>query len=108
MKDSEILRLGKMLQPVFPELNDIKLMKGSSSYTINKYKIYICLRDRKTNVIYTDNMLVYVILHELAHTLCDEIGHTKKFIYIFKNLLHRAIRYNLYDPDIPTVKNYCS
>lgn len=105
--DYEIVRLKNKLLPVFPELNDVKLMKGQSSYTINKYKIYICLRDKNTRIIYDDNMLVYVILHELAHTKCPEIGHTEMFKKIFFDFLERAENYGLYDPSLPRHANYC-
>ena len=39
-----------------------------------KQKVYLCLKD-ENNEYYNDNMLIYVALHELAHVLCDEIGH---------------------------------
>ena len=107
MEDYEIIRLRTKLLPSFPELAKVKLMKGSSSYTINKYKVFICLRDKKTNSMYDDNMLIYVILHELAHTLCNEIGHTEKFKEIFFSLLQRAENHGLYQPDLPRPLDYC-
>lgn len=106
-EDDDISRLRDMLIPVFPELNKVKLMKGNSSYTINKYRVFICLRDKKTKTIYDDNMLVYVILHELAHVECPEIGHTELFKQIFFSLLDRAEAHDLYDPSLPKPKNYC-
>ena len=45
----------------------------------------MCLKD-KNGKYYDDNMLNYVALHELAHVLCDEIGHTDKFYAIFDEL----------------------
>ena len=39
---------------------------------------------------YTDNTLIYVILHEVAHVLCDEIGHTEKFQNIHQELIDKA------------------
>lgn len=107
VEDVDISRLREKLTPVFPELKKLKLMKGNSSYIINKYRVFICLRDKKTNVLYDDNMLVYVILHELAHAKCHEIGHTKLFKQIFFNLLDRAETYGLYDPSLPRPNDYC-
>jgi Zn-dependent peptidase ImmA (M78 family) len=106
-QDDTIIRLKAKLLPIFPELLSTKLMRGTSSYTINKHKIFICLKDKQTKQIYDDNMLVYVILHELAHVMCDEIGHTEKFQKIFNNLLLRAVRNGLWDPTIPRIENYC-
>lgn len=106
-EDVDISRLREKLVPVFPELNKVKMMRGNSSYTINKYRVFICLRDKKTNVIYDDNMLVYVILHELAHAECPEIGHTELFKKIFFNLLDRAEAHGLYDPSLPRPNDYC-
>ena len=52
-------------------------------------------------------MLVYVGLHELAHVLCDEIGHTDKFYAIFDKLMDKAEEIGVYDRNIPVVDNYC-
>jgi predicted metal-dependent hydrolase len=103
--DGEIIRLKNKLVSVFPELKNVKLMKGDSSYTINKKKIYLCTEHNGDK--YDDNMLTYVILHELAHTLCPEIGHNEKFQKIFQILLNRAERHRLFNPHLPRVENYC-
>lgn len=104
-RDPRIVELKTKMLGTFPELNNAKIMKGEKSYTINKHKVYICTE--KNGVKYDDNMLTYVILHELAHVLCNEEGHTHKFMDIFNGLLERAAIHNLYDPAIQPVKNYC-
>ena len=103
--DMTITKLKVKLYPAFPELKRVKIMKGTSSYTIDKQKIYLCTESDGT--VYEDNMLIYVLLHELGHTLCPEIGHGEKFQQIFRDLLNRAEKYNLWDPNKPAVKNYC-
>jgi predicted metal-dependent hydrolase len=100
-----VVTLRNKIIPFFPELTRVKLMKGNSSYTINKQKIYLCTESK--GEIYEDNMLVYVILHELAHTQCSEIGHGSKFQNIFKSFLERAERHNLFNPFLPRTENYC-
>lgn len=100
-----VVRLRNKLLPVFPELGVVKLMKGDASYTINKQKIYLCTEAGGTT--YDDNMLTYVILHELAHTMCPEIGHGSQFQKIFQSLLDRGERHRLFDPRKPRVENYC-
>ena len=65
----------------------ISLIKGTSSYTENKWKILLCLKDKKNDEYYSNNMLVYVLAHEIAHVLCKSVGHTPEFHNIFNALL---------------------
>ncbi len=87
-------------------LKEITLYKGDKSYTINKQKVYLCLKD-ENNEYYNTNMLTYVLLHELSHVICDEIGHTEKFHDIFKEVLKEAKKLKIYDASIPIIKDYC-
>lgn len=105
-RDPTVVRLKQMLIPTFPEIKNVKVMKGSSSYTVDKNKVYICTD--YDNQKYDDNMLIYVMLHELAHVITPEIGHGKTFMDNFDELLQRATDAKLYDPELPKVKNYCN
>jgi hypothetical protein len=120
--DSKLVELKKFLEPLFPKneqysgvleplnnrdiLSEISLRKGEKSFTINKTKIFLCLKDKKDEY-YNNNMLMYVLLHEIAHCLCDEIGHTEKFHNIFAALLEKATKLNIFDPKKSIDKNYC-
>ena len=104
--DPEILRLKNKLLPFFPEIKNTVVLKSDQSYTIEKYKIHLCIED-ETGKVYDDNMLIYVFLHELAHCINGEVGHGDKFEAIFQTLLYRAEKYKLYDPKKPRIKNYC-
>lgn len=84
----------------------IKFFEGQKSYTINKKKIYLCLRDENKEY-YDFNMLIYVAIHELSHVMCDEIGHTPKFNKIFQQNLSRAEDLGIYDSSKPIIPNYC-
>lgn len=86
--------------------NEITLSKGKKSYTLNKEDIYLCLKDENDKY-YEDNMLIYVLLHEVSHSICDEIGHTEKFHKIFHALTQKAIELKIYDDKIPLIRNYC-
>lgn len=105
--DPIIIELKQQLRKIHPMIDQIEMYEGKRSYTINKEKVYLCLKDEKGEY-YDKNMLTYVLLHELAHVLCDEVGHTDKFHEIFNGLLDRAVDLKLYDPDIPIIKNYCT
>jgi hypothetical protein len=92
------------LDPILGKLN---FYEGEKSYTINKKNVYICMKNEAGGY-YDKNFLVYVILHEISHALCDEIGHTQKFMAIFADMIDRAARMGLYDKDKPKVENYCN
>lgn len=89
-----------------PRVNDIEFYEGNKSYTINKKKIYLCLKDENKEY-YDFNMLIYVAIHELSHVLCNEIGHTPKFNQIFQDNLIKAEQLGIYDPSKPIISNYC-
>ena len=105
--EPKILEIKKKLQIIHPSVSQLKFYAADKSYTINKHKIHLCLKDENGNY-YDENMLIYVALHELAHVLCDEIGHTNKFKEIFKNLLIEAEDKQIYDSNIPPILNYCN
>jgi Zn-dependent peptidase ImmA (M78 family) len=86
--------------------NEISLSKGKKSYTINKEDIFLCLLDENGNY-YDDNMLIYVLLHEISHSVCNEIGHTEKFNKIFHAFIKKAVELQIYDNTKPLIRNYC-
>lgn len=105
--DPVLLKVKSNLERVNSEkVKDLRFFEGDKSYTINKKNVYICLKDENGGY-YDENMLTYVALHELAHSLCDEIGHTEKFHKIFDQLLEKARQEGVYDPNIPLTEKYC-
>jgi hypothetical protein len=102
----------KKFKGLISQLNDvdlfekISLYKGEKSYTINKQKVFLCLKDEKGEY-YDDMMLIYVLLHEISHVLCDEVGHTQKFNDIFDEILEEATKHGIFDPSYPILQNYC-
>jgi hypothetical protein len=107
MDDPMIRKLKEILDPLHPEIKNVQLYKGKKSYTINKKKIYLCLKD-KNDEYYPTNFLIYVFLHEYAHYLNkDDIGHTPKFHEIFENLIEKAHELGIYNSSIPLIEDYC-
>ena len=87
-------------------LQHINLYVGTKSYTINKSRIYLCLKDEYGNY-YDDNSLMFVLLHELSHVICKSLGHTEEFQNIFNDILLEASKAGIYNPRIPMVQKYC-
>ncbi len=68
-----------------------------TSYTVNKGKeIALCLRSRKTSQLHDINLIMYVVIHELAHVACPEIDHTPLFKKIFVFFLTISIQVGIY------------
>lgn len=108
-KDPLLKELHKQLSQLHPKFENISINEGNKTYTINKKKIFICLKDEYGRY-YNRNHLVYVILHEYSHVLCDEWdtdSHGEKFWIIFDGLLEDASSAGLYDSSIPVLENYC-
>jgi Zn-dependent peptidase ImmA (M78 family) len=87
-------------------IDKIPISKGEKSYTINKEKIYICLKDEHKRY-YSENMLIYVILHEIGHVLCDSQGHTEEWRIIFEALQEYAKERGFWNAREPIINNYC-
>lgn len=68
-----------------------------TSYTVNKGdEIALCLRSKKTGELHDLNLIMYVVLHELAHVACPEVDHTPLFKQIFIFFLKVAIFLKIY------------
>jgi len=54
-------------------------------YTIDKNEIFVCVDNFDSF-----ESLLFMTLHEVAHTITAETGHTEKFWSNFRKLLHIA------------------
>jgi hypothetical protein len=85
-------------------LSEAAVDKRYTTYTIDKQDMHVCLRTRdQQEKLYDVNLLMYVVLHELAH-LCNYDrqknpiqGHGKEFKEIFKFLVREAIDIGIYE-----------
>lgn len=82
---------------------------NDKSYTENKSTVYLCTKDPKTSEYYSDNTLIYVVLHECAHMIDPKHndGHDDSYKQIFKNLLNKAESLGLYNSKVPIPPTYC-
>jgi hypothetical protein len=110
-EDPFVLQLVQKIRHIDPRVDEVidhlRFFEGDKSYTLDKKYVFICKKDKKTNEQYHQNQLILVLIHEISHALCDEVGHTPKFDMIFEDLLAKATQQGLYDESIPNVENYC-
>lgn len=70
-----------------------------TAYSVNKgEQLALCLRNVKDNTFIEDNTVYFVAIHELAHIMTDEVGHTSKFWDNMKFLLIKAQGLGIYSP----------
>jgi hypothetical protein len=106
-RDDMLDRLRASCLDLHPIFKDIKLYKGNKSYTINKEKVYLCLKDENGEY-YPESFLRFVLIHEIAHVLNKkDVGHTDEFNRIFDELLEKAELIGIYDSNMPKIQNYC-
>jgi hypothetical protein len=105
--DPQLERIRQKLILLHPEAVNLDLYEGEKSYSINKEKIYLCLKD-SNNKNYSDEIIFQVGVHELAHCINKkDVGHTVEFHRIFQQLLKKAELMGLHDPNIPVPQDYC-
>lgn len=90
-------------------LSETLLGSKYTSYSVNKgEKISICIRKNNEEFI-DDNTILFVVIHELAHVMTHEVGHTPLFWDNMKYLLEVGEKIGIYIPinySITPVK-YC-
>ena len=68
-----------------------------TSYSVNKgEELSVCLKSKSLGQLHDINLLMYVVIHEMAHFACPEIGHGELFQKIFKKLIEISIKLNIY------------
>ena len=112
----KLVKLCDILKQKYPDKPQIKQMitnfssdpsryieatpdSSHTSYSINKGEsVHLCLRERNTHdeSIVSDNVLLFVALHELSHIITKSIGHGPDFWNNFGWLLQEAEREGIY------------
>tara|TARA_B100000575_G_C22819918_1_gene482367 strand:- start:5 stop:601 length:597 start_codon:yes stop_codon:yes gene_type:complete len=90
----------KRMKKNFNPNNVVESSPGNkyTSYSINKgEKIVFCLRSKDKDQTLVDlNTMMFVAIHELAHLMSKDIGHTKEFWDNMKFLLKKGIEIDIY------------
>jgi predicted metal-dependent hydrolase len=71
---------------------------SQTSYSLDKgRKIVFCLRSKDEKQEFVDmNTMMFVAVHEMAHVMTKDIGHTENFWENMRFLLKKAIKISLY------------
>jgi len=92
-----ILQLDRNFNKKRTQIYETDYNSNLTSYSVNKgEELSICLKSKKTGEFHDINLLMYVVIHEMSHFACPEIGHGFLFKKIFKKFIEVAIEYNLY------------
>lgn len=68
-----------------------------TSYCVNKgEEIVFCMRFKPSLKLHDLNTMMYVAIHEMAHTACPQNGHPPLFSFIFRGFLQIATVLNIY------------
>ncbi len=100
----------RRLSIINPRFGRIPMRTGNKSYTEDKSYITLCTKNPKTGENYSINVLVYVALHEVSHTLTKadgDLSHADEFKANFSKLLREAAMKGVYDPNTPIPDTYC-
>jgi hypothetical protein len=77
-------------------ISEGSIESGYTSYSVNKgEKLVLCIRQKDRSFV-DKNVVMYVAIHELAHIMTKDIGHTDTFWKNFKFLLEEAMDVGLY------------
>lgn len=92
--NEEVAQLYKKYNPA--ALSEGSVDSGYTSYSINKgEKLILCIRQKDKSFVEM-NVILYVAVHELAHIMTTEVGHTTTFWNNFRFLLNEAVLIGIY------------
>lgn len=98
-KNQDNVDIDRMINNFNPDnLSESTHENKYTSYSVNKgEKIVFCLRSKDEKQKLVDlNIMMFVALHELAHTMTKSVGHTPEFWNNFRILLRNARKLGIY------------
>lgn len=94
--DAEVRSLYRNFNP--DNVSEGGVEHGYTSYSVNKgEKIVMCVRQNNADLV-DENVLMYVAVHELAHLMSHDVGHSRNFWTNFRFLLEEAVQIGVYTP----------
>ena len=89
-------------------VRETSLFESSAGYTINKgHELRLCIN--KVNGVYQPDIVMFIMLHELAHILSITYGHNQEFKENMDLLVKEAVKIGIYSGQDYTQKpvDYC-
>lgn len=95
-KDSKVQNLLKRYNPDNLVENLPNNWFGDTSYSIGKGSLVaMCLKE-KSNTLHSEQIVMFVMIHELAHLAIDDLYHPRSFWKAFKFLLKESEEIGIY------------
>ena len=107
--DNVLNKLRKDSIKIEPRSVKLEFFPSDESYTEDKTKIFLCLKDINGNY-YEYNHLIQVLIHELAHaftTVIDKEHKTPEFNNLHNFYREKASELNLVNLNDRVPPNYC-
>ena len=87
--DERTVRLNKRLDKL--NIQESEIDENTTSYTVNKGEIIsVCVRNKDNNTFHEYQLLLFVVIHELAHVASTSFGHNDEFNENFIWLLNES------------------
>lgn len=102
IKDKDKDGIDRLVRGFNPDaLSETGLNSKYTSYSVNKgEKISLCIRNKDNGkLINDDNIIMFVVIHELSHIMTIQVGHPKEFWDNMRYLLEKANEINIYNPE---------
>lgn len=87
-------RIKDDLTKIIPQTQSLEFYESVQSFTIDKKKIYLSLRNH-FGEFYDYDELLYVAIHELTHAIIPDVGHTPFFKVKMSQLHQKALNLNI-------------
>lgn len=92
--NKDVQRMYKNYKP--DNLSEGGMEVGYTSYSVNKgEKLVMCVRQKDGSFVKM-NVLMYVAIHEMAHLMTKDVGHTPTYWNNFRFLLKESIKISVY------------
>ena len=95
---AKIMRLYSYVSEKFPNKPQIKQLNKNFTPDPSRFEVHLCLRQREGNneALVSENIMVFVSLHEMAHVITPSLGHGPDFWNNFAWLLKQAEEIKIY------------
>ena len=107
-----VIELKDLAAKIDPKYKNLDLRVSDIATTLHKKTIMLCADDPDTGRPYSQNTLMGVLIHELAHYESKSYGedpddHNDEWYDNYERIRRDAISAGVYNPKFPPPSNYC-